>query len=133
MSGTPLIKKLGIKEGQKIAILNAGKDYDATLGKLPDGVTVSRSLNRGQFDLVQIFATNKEKLEKEFLAAKKILKPDGAIWVSWPKLSSGMETDLSGDVVREVGLKSGLVDVKVCAVDQTWSGLKFVLRLKDRK
>jgi hypothetical protein len=131
-SGKPLVQKLGIKEGHKVAILDAPESYNATLGKLPDRVIMSRKL-RGRLDLVQIFVKDKADLEKEFLASKMNIKPTGAIWVSWPKRSSGLGTDLSESAVRDIGLKNGLVDVKICAIDQTWSALKFVIRVRDRQ
>ena len=130
-SGRPLVQKLGIKEGCALALLNAPDHYDGLLGKLPDAVTVAREL-KGQFDIIQLFSTGRADLEREFAKSKARLKRGGAIWVSWPKGSSGMHTDLSDGVVRELGLKNGLVDVKVCAVDDSWSALKFVRRLKDR-
>jgi len=130
-SGKPLAQKLGIRKGDVLAFLNAPDDYDRLLGKLPDGVIVSRELE-GQLDFIQFFATERASLEREFPRLKARLEQGGTIWVSWPKASSGLQTDLSDGVVREVGLKNGLVDVKVCAVDDSWSGLKFVRRVKDR-
>jgi hypothetical protein len=130
-SGKPLAQKLGIGKGDVLAFLNAPDDYDRLLGKLPDEVTVARGPKR-QLDFIQLFATERASLEREFPKLKARLKQDGMIWVSWPKSSSRLRTDLSDGVVREVGLKNGLVDVKVCAVDDSWSALKFVRRLKDR-
>jgi len=130
-SGKPLAQKLGIKKGDVVAFSNAPDDYDRLLGKLPDGVIVARELE-GQLDFIQFFATERASLEREFPRLKARLEQGGTIWVSWPKASSGLQTDLSDGVVREVGLKNGLVDVKVCAVDDSWSGLKFVRRVKDR-
>jgi len=130
-SGKPLAQKLGIRKGDVLAFLNAPDDYDRLLGKLPDGVIVARELE-GQLDFIQFFATERASLEREFPRLKARLEQGGTIWVSWPKASSGLQTDLSDGVVREVGLKNGLVDVKVCAVDDSWSGLKFVRRVKDR-
>src|SRR5271169_6147040 len=130
-SGKPLPEKLGIKPGEALAFLNAPIYYDRLLGKLPDGVIVARGL-RGELDLIQLFATERAKLERELPRSKEGLKQGGMIWVSWPKASSGLQTDLSDGVVREVGLKNGMVDVKVCALDDSWSALKFVRRLKDR-
>ena len=130
-SGTPLVKKLGIKSGQRLAIINAPDGYGDTLGTLSDGLeTVSPS--EGPLDFIQLFTVSRARLEAEFPRLRDTLAQAGMLWVSWPKRSSDVDTDLSDNVVREVGLGYGLVDVKVCAVDQTWSGLKFVRRLKDR-
>jgi hypothetical protein len=130
-SGKPLVQKLGIKEGWKIAILAAPKDFAKTLGKLPAGVTLSKQLH-GPLDFIQYFAKSKADLEKIFPELKQALSQNGSLWISWPKGSSGVATDLNENIVRDIGLANGIVDVKVCAVDETWSGLKFVFRLKDR-
>ncbi len=130
-SGTPLIKKLGIKEGQRIAFLNEPENYPRTLGELPANTTLAARLS-GMFDLIQVFAATRAGLQREFSGARKHLASNGALWISWPKKASGVKTDLDETVVREIGLALGLVDVKVCAVDEIWSGLKFVYRLKDR-
>jgi len=130
--GRPLAQKLGIKQGHVLAFLNAPDEYDNLVGKLPANVTVLRDLNR-EADLIQLFATDRAGLEKEIPRLKMRLEKDGMIWVSWPKGSSRLQTDLSDGVVREVGLKNDLVDVKVCAIDKSWSALKFVRRLKDRR
>jgi hypothetical protein len=130
-SGKPLAQKLGIKKGDVFASSNAPDGYDRLLGRLPDGATVAKELE-WPLDFVQLFATERASLEGELPVLKARLKPDGMIWVSWPKASSRRQTDLSDRIVREVGLKSGLVDVKVCAIDDSWSALKFVRRLKDR-
>ncbi len=126
-----LIEKLGIKDGFAIAILGAPENYAATLGMLPSGVKQSRTL-AGPLDFVQFFCSKRSALEDDFPALKQALSPCGMLWVSWPKASSGVPTDLGENVVREIGLANGLVDVKVCAVDEVWSGLKFVYRIKDR-
>jgi hypothetical protein len=131
-SGKPLAQKLGIKKGYALALLNAPDGYDSLLGKLPNEVTVIQEL-KGELDFIQLFAKERTSLEKEFPRLKSRLKQDGMIWVSWPKVSSSLQTDLSDGVVREVGLENGLVDVKVCAVDESWSALKFVRRSKDRR
>ena len=130
-SGKPLAQKLGIREGDVLAFWNAPDDYDRLLGKLPDGVIVARELE-GRLDFIQVFATETAGLEKEFPRLKARLKAGGMIWVSWPKASSRRQTDLNDRVVREVGLKNGLVDVKVCAIDDSWSALKFVRRRKHK-
>lgn len=130
-SGKPLVVKLGIKPGTSIAILNAPRGYDRTLGKLPKHV--SRSPNvAGVLDFIQFFTSEKRALEREFAKLARALTPAGMLWISWPKKTSGVATDLTEDVIRTVGLAHGLVDVKVAAVDGVWSGLKFVRRLKDR-
>ena len=126
-----LVDKLGIKDGFSIAILGAPKDYAATLGKLPSGVTQDDKLN-GPLDFIQFFASKRSHLEEHFPKLKAALSSGGMLWVSWPKASSGVPTDLNENLVREIGLRNGLVDVKVCAVDEVWSGLKFVYRIKDR-
>jgi hypothetical protein len=130
-SKTPLAQKLGIKPNSRIALVNAPTDYTRTLGRLPEGVTVL-STPEGPLDLIQFFVTSWSDLDAQFPMLKGALRPDGALWISWPKQSSGEPTDLKENVVREIGLARGLVDVKVCAVDEIWSGLKFVYRVKDR-
>jgi hypothetical protein len=130
-SGTPLVKKLGIKPGMRARFVSPPDDYDRTLGALPADVTVVRA-TRGALDFVHLFVKTTADLERRLPPAKAALARDGMVWISWPKKASGVRTDLTGDVVRSAGLASGLVDVKVCAVDDTWSGLKFVYRKKDR-
>ncbi len=127
-----LTEKLGITEGFKIVILNPPKDYFNTLGNLPKDVLVTKTL-KGPLDFIHFFTKKREELENKFPVLKKELAQNGMLWISWPKGSSKLKTDLNENVVREIGLKNGLVDVKVCVVDETWSGLKFVYRLKDRK
>lgn len=131
-SGTPLLKKLGIKAGSRVAFVGKPAGYEATLGELPPGIKLSEQLI-GRFDSVQVFATEEADLAKRFARAKSHLLPDGMIWISWPKKSAGVKTNLNENRIREMGLALGLVDVKVCAVDETWSGLKFVYRVKDRR
>jgi hypothetical protein len=130
-SGKPLAQKLGIRKGDVLAFLNAPDNYDRLLAELPDEVIVALGAER-HLDFIQLFATERASLERELPKLNARLKQDGMIWVSWPKGTSKLRTDLSDGVVREVGLKNGLVDVKVCAVDDSWSALKFVRRLKDR-
>ena len=130
-SGTPLPQKLGIKPGTRLGLFEAPTGFDATLGALPDGVTMTRSL-QGALDVAVFFTRSRTALEKRFAALAKAIAPAGSLWISWPKKASGKKTDLDENVVRAVGLEKGLVDVKVCAVDETWSGLKFVVRVKDR-
>ena len=130
-SATPLARKLGFKENFRAALVNAPEDFGATLGELPGGVRFVGP-GRGPLDLVVLFVEGRREMEKAFVKLAARLAPAGMLWVAWPKKSSGVETDLSETVVRETGLALGLVDTKVCAVDETWSGLRFVIRLKDR-
>jgi len=130
-SGKSLVDKLGIKPGMRLAIVGAPAGYRATLGALPPGVSVLAA-PRSALPFIQFFTTKRSLLERRFPALKRVLAQDGALWVSWPKKSSGVATDLTEDVVRAVALAGGLVDVKVCVVDEVWSGLKLVRRLKDR-
>ena len=118
--------------GMRIAILGAPRGYRSTLGALPDGVAVTAS-TRSALPLIHFFTKQRSLLERRFSALKRALAQDGALWVSWPKKSSGVATDLTEDVVRAVALAGGLVDVKVCAVDEIWSGLKLVRRVRDRR
>jgi len=127
-----LVEKLGIREGSRIIILNPPEDYDNTLGKLPKGVFVAKTL-KGPLDFIHFFTRERDELEREFSILKQELSQNGVLWISWPKGSSKLETDLNENVVREVGLKNGVVDVKVISVDEVWSGLKFVHRIRDRK
>ena len=126
-----LVQKLGIGQGYEVAILNPPRNYIKKVGKLPDGVIVTQEL-KGQLDFILIFERGKASLEREFPKLKERLKQDGMIWVSWPKASANLQTDLSESRVRDTGLRNGMVDVKICAIDKEWSGLKFVRRLKDR-
>jgi len=123
-SGTPLDKKLGFKPGMKAHLIGA-------VYKAPAGVTTT-SKAEAPLDFVHLFTKEKTDLEKRFAVLMNALAPAGMFWVSWPKGASKVKTDLDENVVREIGLQAGLVDVKVCAVDDVWSGLKFVRRLKDR-
>ena len=123
--------KLGLKSGDRVAILYAPKGYQATLGELPPQVKILGG-RASQLDFIQLFARSALDLEQTFAKAAARLKPDGMLWISWPKKSSLFAGDLNENIVREVGLSAGLVDVKVAAIDTNWSGLKFVYRLKDR-
>ena len=129
-SGTPLVKKLGIKSGFNIAFVNAPRDFARTLD-LPTEVAINSRTQR-PLDFVLLFVKDQKSLTIGFSQYAARLKPAGMLWVAWPKKSSGVMTDLSETPVRAIGLAAGLVDVKICAVDDTWSGLKFVFRLKDR-
>jgi hypothetical protein len=125
--GTPLVTKLGFKAGMRVAILGAPAGFDDTLGPLPGGVAVARRLG-GSKDMVIVFVTERAALARRLDALRAAIAPDGMVWVAWPKRASGVRTDVTEDVVREVVLPTGLVDVKVCAIDATWSGLKVVIR-----
>lgn len=128
-SGTPLPQKLGIKPGHRLLLSGAPAGFE--IAPLPDGVTVLRSA-RPPVDVAVAFATTRADLRKRFAAAEVALATDGGLWVAWPKRSSGVATELDENLVREYGLEQGLVDNKVCAVDDTWSGLRFVVRVADR-
>jgi len=131
-SGTPLPKKLGIKENARVALVNAPADFLTTLGTLPASVTVVKQL-RAPLDVIVCFTQSERDLRKQFDALAAKLAPAGGLWVAWPKKASGVATDLHENLIREVGLATGLVDNKVCAIDETWSGLRFVIRVKDRR
>jgi hypothetical protein len=130
-SGTPLPKKLGIKAGHRLAFINAPEDFATTLGKLPGGVTTRKSA-RGPLDVMVYFTTSETDLARRFDALSGALDSEGGLWIAWPKKASGVPTDLTENTVRDIGLAAGLVDNKVCAIDDTWSGLRFVIRLQDR-
>ena len=130
-SGTPLAKKLGVKEGHRVAWLSAPAHFDDLVGELPAGVSVSRRLGR-ELDVLVQFATSRGELRSRLPKLKDAVFPAGAAWVSWPKKSSGVPTDITEDTIREDALPLGLVDVKVAAVDDTWSGLKLVVRKELR-
>jgi hypothetical protein len=129
-STTPLVKKLGIKAGFNILFVNAPTGFVKELDLPPDVTANSRT--QRPLDFVQLFVDSEKELHTKFSECARKLNASGMLWVSWPKKSSGVRTDLSESVVREIGLAAGLVDVKICAVDDVWSGLKFVFRLKDR-
>lgn len=128
-SGTPLPKKLGIKEGFRVLLLDPPANVRADL---KDALAGCDKDGRGLLDFAMIFTASAADLKKKFSKVAKQLAPAGMLWVSWPKKSSGVATDLNENVVRDIGLDAGLVDVKVCAVTEVWSGLKFVIRVKDR-
>lgn len=130
-SGTPLAKKLGFKEGFRAALVNPPKGVEKELGSLPDGVEICEVL-RKPLDLIILFVDSQQMLKKEFPKHAQKLASNGMLWISWPKKASGITTNLSENIIRDIGLAAGLVDVKVCAVNEIWSGLKFVYRLKDR-
>lgn len=130
-SGTSLIRKLGIKEGFRVCLVAAPDGYDVLLQPMPADVLVERE-PVGQYDFIQVFVRDRRSLHMWLSVLKPCLLPTGMLWVSWPKRTSPLTMDLTGNIVRENGLGAGLVDVKVCAIDADWSGLKFVYRLKDR-
>ena len=130
-SKKPLIEKLGIKANLAIFILNPPEDYVKALGQLPHRVRLATTL-KGPLDFIHFFVKKKSELEKMFPLLTQELQPNGVLWVSWPKASANVETDLDENLVRNAGLENGLVDVKVVSVDEVWSGLKFVYRVKDR-
>ncbi len=130
-SGKPLAAKLGVHEGDRVSFVGAPSQYRSLLGPLPAGVKVIGS--RGtRLDFLHLFAMDRAQLMRAFPRAKERIKVDGMLWISWPKQTSPIRTDLNEAAVREIGLSNGLVDVKVAAIDEDWSGLKFVYRLKDR-
>ncbi len=130
-SGTPLAKKLGIKEGHRVALLLAPEGFTDTLDGLPDDVWLGDDLRgRRELDVIVLFVTKKTPLRNRMPKAIERLSERGGLWIAWPKKASGVETELSDGVVREMGLATGLVDNKVCAISPVWSGLRFVRRLK---
>ena len=130
-SGTPLAKKLGIKEGHRVAFPGAPAGFEELLGNLPDGVRV-RARATGPLDVIVFFTKRRGELERRLPALRRSMDPAAGLWIAWPKRSSGVETDMTEDVVRELGLAGRLVDNKVCAIDETWSGLRLVIRVNDR-
>jgi hypothetical protein len=131
-SGTPLTQKLGIKPGAKIAALNPPGGYRKLLPPLPAGVSFTDEAIAGS-DFVHLFVTKRRILEKELKRLRRLLADAGVLWISWPKKSSGVATDITEDTIRDVCLPLGFVDVKVCAVDEIWSGLKLMIRRENRK
>jgi hypothetical protein len=130
-SGTPLGKKLGIKEGSAIFPINAPRNYRALIGPLPPGARIVSRLSEAT-DIVHVFSTSRKAIDEALRTSLARLKPDGVIWVSWPKKAAKVPTDVTEDTIREIALPMGLVDVKVCAVDDVWSGLKLVIRKENR-
>ena len=131
-SGTPLLQKIGIKPGHRLVLRNHPPSFLKDLGKLPEGVMSSDRLS-GKVDVVVYFVERRATLERDFPVLSAKLEANGILWIAWPKKASGKQTDLNENLIRDTGLGFGLVDVKVCAIDDTWSGLKFVIRLKDRR
>jgi hypothetical protein len=130
-SGTPLAKKLGIKPGMLLCVVNAPADYAVLLAPLPENVAIVREASEGP-DIIHVFVKRRSELVELINVYKNKIKQNGAIWVSWPKKAAKIATDVTEDTVREVALPLGLVDIKVCAVDDVWSGLKLVIRKENR-
>ncbi|WP_217594684.1 DUF3052 family protein [Cohnella sp. GbtcB17] len=131
-SGTPLVKKLGIKTGLRVLLINEPSNYFTLLGEIPMIERLSRDYNSNDLDFVHLFSTSQEELFPLLNEYKDSINQSGMIWVSWPKRASKIKTDLSDEIIRKYAINIGLVDVKVCAVDEVWSGLKFVIPLKNR-
>lgn len=131
-SGTPLAKKLGIQEGSKLYLVQPPKDYLKVIAPVPNGVKVASRMS-GDIDIVHVFSVQKSQLLQALRVCLDKLKPNGTIWVSWPKKASKVATDITEDTIRAIALPMGLVDIKVCAVDEIWSGLKLVIRKENRK
>jgi hypothetical protein len=130
-SGTPLVRKLGIKPGQRVLLLGAPEGLEATLGALPEGVRVGRTA-RGRAEVIVAFHDRRAALERRLPVLRGLMEPAAGLWIAWPKRASGVATDVTEDVVRVIALKGDLVDVKVCAIDATWSGLKLMVRRERR-
>ncbi|HSI20969.1 MAG TPA: DUF3052 domain-containing protein [Verrucomicrobiae bacterium] len=131
-SATPLVAKLGIKEGTTVHVVHSPAEYADLLGPLPLEASIKPGKPMERVDFIHLFVTRKDELRRELVSLVDVLRPHGTIWISWPKKASGFATDLTEDTLREVCLPLGLVDVKVCAVSQVWSGLKFVWRKEVR-
>lgn len=129
-SATPLVRKLGIGPGSAVLLDGAPAGFD--LGELPDGAVVHRRTGAGRYDVILCFCPDLARLHRRWPALHRLTTPAGALWVAWPKRSSGRATDLNENTVRDYALRHGRVDVKVCAVDEVWSGLKHVVRTRDR-
>ncbi|HEV3005472.1 MAG TPA: hypothetical protein VGX78_13485 [Pirellulales bacterium] len=130
-SGTPLAKKLGIKPGQRVFVEHSPVDYPSLVDPLPEKVALVKRLT-GKVDLIHLFTRDAQQLKKKLAGYRRKIVENGTIWVSWPKKASKVPTDITEDVIRAVALPLGYVDVKVCAVDETWSGLKLVIRVENR-
>jgi hypothetical protein len=131
-SGTPLPRKLGIKPGHRVALLGAPHGFEpGTLGELPGDVRIARRAG-GRADVIVSFHTRRADLARRLATLRAMMEPAAGLWIAWPKRASGVETDITEDVVREIALPTGLVDNKVCAIDETWSGLRLVIRKSER-
>jgi hypothetical protein len=131
-SKTSLAKKLGLKEGQTVLLISKPDHYFDLFSDWPEGINLIKSARDNEVDFIHLFVISAAEMEDRIVHVKPLLKKDGLIWVSWPKGSSRIQTDLKRDYIREFILDLGLVDVKICSVDKDWSGLKFVYRLKER-
>jgi hypothetical protein len=131
-SGKQTWEKLGIRQGQAVVVIDAPSAYAKLIGGLPTGAKSSARVVAGA-DMVHLFATDTKALARHLKSLLETIAQDGTIWVSWPRKSSGVKTDITENVIREVALPLGLVDVKVCAVNETWSGLKLVIRKTNRR
>ena len=131
-SGTPLPRKLGIREGHRVGLDQPPKRLETTLGTLPAGVRLAAASNGGDFDIILLFVRDVKSLEAKLATTISRMSPATALWICWPKKTSPLATDVDENEVRLRGLAAGIVDIKVCAVDEDWSGHKFVFRLKDR-
>jgi hypothetical protein len=131
-SGTPLATKLGIKPGSRVFVSNAPKEYRLLVRPLPEGTRIVSVLDES-VDLIHAFRTKTQELDRFLQATVKEMRSDAAIWLSWPKQASGVPTDVTEDTIRAVALPLGLVDIKVCAIDDVWSGLKLVIRKEKRR
>lgn len=134
-STTPLVRKLGVDPGMRIRLIDAPEDYYGLLGATPAALGAEElpSAGRERADFTHLFATDWSSLEKAFIRARRGMEEDGMVWASWPKKSSGVPSEIGRAEVMAAGQKVGLVDVKVCAVDEIWSGLKFVIPLEERR
>ena len=130
-SGTPLPKKLGITKSSRVALIGAPSEYESLLGKVPAGAVLGASLSQ-KTDLVHVFVTQRKELAAHLAMLRRKLRDDAAVWVSWPKKSSKVATTVTEDVIRELAIPLGFVDIKVCAVSEVWSGLKLVVRKELR-
>jgi Protein of unknown function (DUF3052) len=131
-SGTPLAKKLGIKNAARVLLISAPVGFEKTLEGLPQSAAVTTRPGR-EHDVIVLFAPDLKSLLKAFERTRARLHQDGGFWIAWPKKASGIKTDLTENIIRDIALSAGLVDNKVCAIDENWSGLRLVVRLKDRK
>jgi bifunctional DNA-binding transcriptional regulator/antitoxin component of YhaV-PrlF toxin-antitoxin module len=130
-SGNPLAKKLGIREGSQVLLIEEPENYQSLLHPLPASVSFANQASQA-IDIVHLFATRKEEMQKQLASLRKKLSADASVWVSWPKKSSKLPTNITEDTIREVALPLGFVDIKVCAVSEVWSGLKIVVRKELR-
>lgn len=132
-SGTPLVRKLGIKEDHVIAISDAPAGFVKLLGKLPPGAEIAKKWAAGgHYDVLIAFCTTRAGVENSIAVMRPMMTPAAGLWIAWPKKSSGVKTDVTENTVRDVALPTGLVDNKVCAIDDTWSGLRLVIRKANR-